>query len=313
MTASLAVDAGISAIVLSVAVWVILVRETFTAVIGFVVYGLLMAIVWVRLWAIDIALTEAAIGSGVTGALLLRAASRTSSTEEAPQSLGGGLRLAVALFCALIGAGLAGAVLWLPVPAPSLAPEASENLSAVGVGNPITAVLLAFRAFDTFLEKVVLLFALLGVWSLSADRMWGGAPALWRYSDRDGVLKFLAQILPPFGVGIAIYMLWTGADHPGGAFQASAMLAAMWMLTILAGLTYLPRIDNIVLRITLVAGAAAFLLLGLAGFAIAGAFLAYPPEYAKALIVAVEVPMTISVAGTLALLVAGPPEEGGKS
>ena len=48
-----------------------------------------------------------------------------------------------------------------------------------------------------------------------------------------------------------------------------------------------------------------FLTVGLAGFAIAGAFLAYPPDQAKLLIVAIEVPLTLSIAATLALLVAG--------
>ena len=244
MTVSLGVDIGLAILVLAVTVWTITVRETFAAVVGFVVYGLLLALVWVRLWAIDIALTEAAIGSGVTGALLLGAASRTRRARDTPETPTFIVRLAVGLLCALISMGLAAVVLLLPEPAPTLAPEAAAGLPTVGVGNPITAVLLAYRSFDTFLEKVVLLFALVGVWSLAADRNWGGAPALWQSPDRDGVLTFLGQTLPPIGVVIAIYMLWTGADHPGGAFQASAMLAAMWMLTIIAGLTHVPRISK---------------------------------------------------------------------
>jgi hypothetical protein len=40
----------------------------------------------------------------------------------------------------------------------------------------------------------------------------------------------------------------------------------------------------------------------------AGAFLAYPMPYAKLLILAIEIPVTLSIAATLALLVAGPPE-----
>ena len=35
-----------------------------------------------------------------------------------------------------------------------------------GVRNPVTAVLLNFRGYDTLLEMGVLLVALLGVWSL---------------------------------------------------------------------------------------------------------------------------------------------------
>jgi len=305
MTVSLVVDAGLAVLALFVAVWIIGVRDAFAAVIGFVVYGLLLSLVWVRLWAIDIALTEAAIGSGVTGALLLRATSRISAVNGGSPS-SRPMRLTVAFFCASVSLAIAAVILALPEPGPTLAPEASDRLSAVGVGNPVTAVLLAFRAFDTFLEKVVLVLALVGVWSLTTDRDWGNAPVVWRYSDPDGVLKFLAQILAPVGVLVAIYMLWTGADHPGGAFQASAMLAAMWMLVMAGGLMRLPRSDDDRLRFTLVAGAAAFLFLGLAGFGIAGSFLAYPPDYAKALIVAVEIPMTIAVAASLVMLVAGP-------
>lgn len=47
--------------------------DLFRAVIMFILFGLLMALAWVRLEAPDLALAEAAIGTGVTGALLLDA------------------------------------------------------------------------------------------------------------------------------------------------------------------------------------------------------------------------------------------------
>ncbi len=43
------------------------------AVVMFIVFGLLMSLVWARLASPDIALAEAAIGAGLTGALLLDA------------------------------------------------------------------------------------------------------------------------------------------------------------------------------------------------------------------------------------------------
>lgn len=46
------------------------VRNLFRAVILFIVFGLLMALAWARLGAPDIALAEAAIGAGLSGALL---------------------------------------------------------------------------------------------------------------------------------------------------------------------------------------------------------------------------------------------------
>ena len=79
-------DIGLAVLVLGVAAWTILVRDTFAAVVSFVVYGLLVALVWVRLSAVDVALTEAAIGSGVTGMLLLGAAARSRWVLPQPRS-----------------------------------------------------------------------------------------------------------------------------------------------------------------------------------------------------------------------------------
>lgn len=46
-------------------------RDSFKSIILFIIFGLFMAIAWVRLNAPDIALAEAVIGAGVTGALLM--------------------------------------------------------------------------------------------------------------------------------------------------------------------------------------------------------------------------------------------------
>ena len=48
----------------------------------FIAFGLLMALVWVRLGAPDIALAEAAIGVGLTGAQLLVSLARLEQKNE---------------------------------------------------------------------------------------------------------------------------------------------------------------------------------------------------------------------------------------
>jgi uncharacterized MnhB-related membrane protein len=48
----------------------------FRAVVLFIAFGLVLALVWGRLYAVDVALAEMAIGAGVTGALLLAALAR---------------------------------------------------------------------------------------------------------------------------------------------------------------------------------------------------------------------------------------------
>lgn len=57
-------------------------RDLFKAVVLFIVFGLLMALTWVRLDAPDIALAEAAIGAGLTGALLIEAVSQMSGRPQ---------------------------------------------------------------------------------------------------------------------------------------------------------------------------------------------------------------------------------------
>jgi uncharacterized MnhB-related membrane protein len=58
-------------------------RDLFRAVIKFIALGLLLAVAWVRLRAPDVALAEAAVGSGLTGALLLAALVRMRKREGA--------------------------------------------------------------------------------------------------------------------------------------------------------------------------------------------------------------------------------------
>ena len=195
----------------------------------------------------------------------------------------------------------------MPDPAPTLAPEAAQNLAETGLGNPITAVLMAYRSFDTMLEKVVLVLAIVGVWSLAPDRYWGGAPGVPRTARPERTLAFLAQLLPPLGILVGVHIVWAGANEPGGAFQGGAVLAAMWMITMMAKLTEAPPVSDPWLRLALVAGPAVFLAIGVAGVAVASGFFAYPAGFAKPVILFIEAFMTLSIAVTLAMLVAGSP------
>jgi energy-converting hydrogenase B subunit D len=66
-------DLVLASTLLGLAWQVLATRDLFKAVVLFIAFGLLMALAWVRLEAPDIALAEAAIGTGLTGALLLDA------------------------------------------------------------------------------------------------------------------------------------------------------------------------------------------------------------------------------------------------
>jgi multisubunit Na+/H+ antiporter MnhB subunit len=303
-------NVGLALLVLALAVWTVVARDTFAAAVGFVAYGMLLTLVWVQLQGVDVALIEGAIGGGLTGAMLIAAASRLRPTEAAARAERPGLpmRLAAALVAICVTAALAVAVLALPDPAPTLAPETAESLPATGVGNPITGVLMAFRAMDTLLEAIVVLFAMIGVWSLAPDRVWGGRPGRLHRADPAGILAWLARVLPPIGIVVALYIFWIGADAPGGKFQGASILAAMWLLAVMAGLADAPPVSRTSLRFALIAGPVVFIAIGAAGVWTAGAFLAYPDGLAKPLIKVVEWALLPSLALTLALILAGAPE-----
>jgi multisubunit Na+/H+ antiporter MnhB subunit len=305
-------DAGLAGLVLAVAAFAVLSRNNYAAVVAFVAYGLLVSLRWVLLRAVDVALTEAAIGSGLTGVLLLSAAAklreRAGGANEDARRCSPRTRLVAAVVAIVVTVGLGAAVIGLPDPSPTLAPLAGAALPDTGLGNAVTATLIAYRATDTLLEKVVLVLALLGLWSLAGEDVWLGRPGLKQRADPDGVLAYLARRLVPVGVLVGLYVFWVGADHPGGAFQGATIVAAMWLLAMMAGLADTPPVAERRVRLVLAGGALVFFAVGLAGLALGEAFLAYPVAHAKAIIIAIEVAMTITVAVTLALLIAGTPE-----
>jgi multisubunit Na+/H+ antiporter MnhB subunit len=306
-------DIGLAFLVVTVAASTIVARDLFAAVVSYVAYGLLLAFVWIRLYAPDVALTEAAVGSGVTGVLLITAGKRLVAIKKAePEAYPTlSLRLLTGFLAALVVCALATAILMLPEVPPSLAPEAAAAASGpgAGLGNPITAVLISYRSFDTMLEKIVLILAVVGVWSVGTDKVWGNAPAPLGRPAPSPAMAFLAQMLAPIGTLIGIHVFWVGADAPGGAFQGGALLAAMWMMAMMARLAEPPRIDARWLRLGLVAGPAVFLIVGLAGALMAESFFAYPKDFAKPLILLIETFMVLSIAVALPMLVAGPPSE----
>jgi multisubunit Na+/H+ antiporter MnhB subunit len=276
--------------------------DLFKAVVLFIAFGLLMALAWVRLDALDIALAEAAVGAGLTGALLLAALARLGRQDDAdtPGPATGRPRFPwlLASLLSVMLVGLGAVLLSLPAQAPGLSAVVAQNLDASGVRNPVTAVLINFRGYDTLLEMAVLLLALLGVWSL------GRAPEQ-RKSPPGAVLELLLRLLVPVLIVVAGYLLWDGGHAPGGAFQAGAVLAAIGVLLILAGWHLGSRFAGLPQRIVLVTGLVMFVIVGLGSILVGGHLLEYPRPFSGALILLIESAATLSIGITLADLFLG--------
>lgn len=82
MSLALAFDLLLIAALVWSAARALIVADLFRGVVLFIVFGLLMALAWARLGAPDIALAEAAIGAGLTGALLLDAVGHLRAKQE---------------------------------------------------------------------------------------------------------------------------------------------------------------------------------------------------------------------------------------
>lgn len=287
--------------------WLLLAtKDLFKAIVLFIAFGLILSLVWVRLNAPDIALAEAAIGAGITGTLLLIGLGRIGSAErcrplKTPTTVL--QRLSSPLIIGLVIPSIAAIVLLelftLPPNASGQLNLVTAQLSDSGVEHPVTAVLLNFRGYDTFLEMGVLLLAVLSIWSLDQARH------PFQQEQIPEVLLTLQRVLLPLLILASGFILQQGEYGPGGAFQAGALLAAGIILAALSGQTLPLHLRGRRLRFVLACGFLAFLLVVAATLALTGIPLKYPDAFAGSLILLIEITATVSIATLLAAAVAG--------
>jgi multicomponent Na+:H+ antiporter subunit B len=149
-------------------------RNLFAVVVLAGIYSFLMASVLVALDAVDVAMTEASVGAGVSTVLLLGALYLTKG-EEAKAVSKTGVPL-------LVSIGVAGALVYGTFGLPAFSdPDApihthvvprylDESLKVTGVPNVVTSVLASWRGYDTLGETTVVFTAGAGVVALLRRR-----------------------------------------------------------------------------------------------------------------------------------------------
>ncbi len=149
------------------ALTIIVTRSLFAVIVLSSVYSFLMATVLVALDAVDVAMTEASVGAGISTVLLLGALHLCKSKEAKPARK---LWLPLAVSVST-GALLVYGALGLPdfgdPEAPihqNVVPRYLKN--EVEVPNVVTAVLASFRGYDTLGETTVVFTAGVGVIAL---------------------------------------------------------------------------------------------------------------------------------------------------
>ena len=149
---------------------IVLQRNLYSVVILAGVYSFLMATVLVALDAVDVAMTEASVGAGISTVLLLGALYLCGGEEAKPLHRPW-LPLGVSI---VIVAALVYGTLGLPAFSDPQAPihihvvprYLNEAMKETGVPNVVTAVLASYRGYDTLGETTVVFTAGIGVIAL---------------------------------------------------------------------------------------------------------------------------------------------------
>ncbi|MEO8079352.1 MAG: DUF4040 domain-containing protein [Caldimonas sp.] len=149
-------------------------RDLFSVVVLGGLYSFLMATVLVAMDAVDVAMTEASVGAGISTVLFLGALFLCKSREARPLHRPW-LPLAVSI---AVGGLLVYGTLGLPEFSDPDAPihrhvaprYLNESAKEVGVPNVVTAVLASYRGYDTLGETTVVFTAGAGVVALLRRR-----------------------------------------------------------------------------------------------------------------------------------------------
>ena len=215
------------------------------------IFSLLLALNFFLLDAADVALTEAAVGAGISTVLFLGALALTAEREvkTAQNRIWALIAVTVATFVVLY------ATFDMPhfgdANAPSqghVAPWYLENTATdIDIPNVVTAVLGSYRGYDTLGEVFVVFTAAIGVLFLL-----GGKSPDYRLARANQGLRHhliprvVGRLLVPFILLFGLYVQFHGEYSPGGGFQAGALIAASVILYALlegeaAALRAIPR------------------------------------------------------------------------
>ena len=226
-------------------------QHLFVAVILSGIFSLLMAANFFLLDAADVALTEAAIGAGISTVLFLGALTLTGEAERYRSS---SVNRVVALG---VVAAITLMVIYATFDKPAFGDPQTPvqqhvapwyidtTANDIDIPNVVTAVLASFRGYDTLGEVFVVLTAGIGILFLfSATPTRRKKPQTEQESEvestaeikfGEGLRHFLipqvvGRLLIPFILLFGLYVQFHGDYGPGGGFQAGAIIAAAIIL-----------------------------------------------------------------------------------
>jgi len=161
------VEAVLFALLVATAFVITRVRNLFAAAALFGVFSLLSASMLVLMDAVDVALTEAAVGAGISTVLILATLSLTGDEERLPKRV----PILPLLTVFVTGAMLLYATPDMPRYGDPKAPihthvvprYLEDSPREIGIPNVVSSVLASYRGYDTYGETMVIFTAGVGV------------------------------------------------------------------------------------------------------------------------------------------------------
>ncbi|MCB1757324.1 MAG: DUF4040 domain-containing protein [Gammaproteobacteria bacterium] len=298
------------------AVAIIHTDNLFVAVMLTGIFSLMLAANFFILDAPDVALTEAAIGAGISTVLFLGALALTVERERPGRANIPALMVVVTTALIIIYATFDKPRFGDPNSPAHLhiAPWYLEMTpQLIDVPNAVTAVLGSFRGYDTFGEVFVVFTAGIGVLFIFGARTGRSVDAVKNASkSNQGLRHYLiprvvGRLLIPFILLFGLYVQFHGDYGPGGGFQAGALVATSVILyALLEGEKQALRVlSRRVLLYLAASGALIYGLVGVAGILMGGTFLDYSTLAANPVsgqhigILLIEAGVGITVTGVL--------------
>ena len=215
----------------------------------FGIFSLISATLFVVLDAVDVAMTEAAVGTGVSTILILLTLASTGY-RVSPRPAG---RQVLALVVSVVlGTTMMYATLDMPDLGDPQAPVHTHEIAhyytqvspeEMGIPNMVTPLLASYRGYDTLGETAVVFTAGIGVLALIGRRRQRQPEieaASSQVSSTNGagaqhhrVLRIVGKQLVPPILLFACYVQAHGDFGPGGGFQAGVIFASGLMLYML--------------------------------------------------------------------------------
>jgi multicomponent Na+:H+ antiporter subunit B len=270
------------AFLIAAALGIARVRNLFAVVALGGVYSFCMALALLALDAVDVSMTEASVGAGVSTVLLLGTLYLTHTTEAPALKFRIGPLIVAVGTGALVVYGAFGLPPFGEAVAPMHQHVAPRYLNDViretGVPNAVTAVLASYRGYDTLGETTVIFTAGIGVLLLLQGRLREKDQEILVGSMHEETIpRVVIKLILPFLLLFALYVFYHGETGPGGGFQAGVIMAAgMVLYGVIYGLTAARRIAPMrLLEIMIPLGVFIYGAVGIFGLIFGGNFLDY--------------------------------------